>query len=118
MDDFIAFDSEKAKLDVLKSKIARFCYHELKLELKESGTFMAPVTQGISFLGFRIFPGVIRLKHENRISFQRNFRYKEKAYLLGKIDETEFIRSAVSMLGHIKHANTLNMRKKLFFDPV
>ena len=46
----------------------------LKLQLKKKATFIAPVMQGIPFLGFRIFPGIIRLKHDTLVRFKRKFR--------------------------------------------
>ncbi len=115
MDDFIALANTKTDLHILKATVSKFLRQKLGLQLKESATFIAPVKQGIPFLGFRVFPHLLRLKRENLLRFRRNYCKKEKAYLSGKIDEAAFIRSVNSMSGHIAHADTLQMRRRFFF---
>jgi len=115
MDDFVILADDKADLHLLRADISSYLDRKLRLKLKDSGTFIAPVWQGIPFLGLRIFPNLIRLKRENILRFRRNFRKKRMSYLAGDIDETAFIRSVQSMIGHIKHADTLRMRQKYFF---
>jgi hypothetical protein len=59
MDDFILFSDSR---DFLKSALERMkrCLGErLGLELKLPELTLAPVTQGITFLGFRVFPGLV-----------------------------------------------------------
>ncbi|MFW5641077.1 MAG: hypothetical protein ACOC0H_08000 [Thermodesulfobacteriota bacterium] len=87
----------------------------LKLRLKEPGTFITPVMQGLPFLGFRIFPGLVRLKRENLLRFQRKMRRNEKAFESGRMDEDAMVRSAMSLLGHTSHAQTHTARKRLFY---
>lgn len=45
-----------------------------------------PVTQGIPFLGFRIFPGVIRLDGKKWARFRRRVRQQETQYACGTIE--------------------------------
>lgn len=116
MDDFVVLSDDKAYLHELKADIRDFLDRKLLLKLKEGACFVAPIRQGIPFLGLRIFPNLIRLKHENYIRFIRNYRQKESLYLRGDTDEDEFIRSAVSMIGHLRHADTFRMRLKYFFN--
>ena len=74
-----------------------------------------PVLQGISFLGFRVFPGIIRLDRRHLLQFRRTIREREQAYLNGEIDEVFLVRSVNSLIAHIAHANTYRMRKDLFW---
>jgi retron-type reverse transcriptase len=115
MDDFVLLDDNKEKLQDFLQKISEYLEINLCLKLKNNATFIAPIQQGIPFLGFRIFPYLIRLKRTNLVRFRRKFRQKEKAYLNGKISEDTFIRSVSSMIGHIKHANTYQMRQDFFW---
>ena len=114
MDDMVALSAGKDELHELRAQINGFLYRRLKLRLKEKGTFLAPVLQGIPFLGFRVFPNLIRLKRTNLVRFRRKFREKENAYLSGEMDEDRFTRSAASMLGHVLHADTWRMRRDFF----
>ena len=67
MDDFISFSNDKEDLQKLLVDIREFVNKNLKLELKEKVTTIAPVSEGIPFLGFRVFPQIIRIKRENLI---------------------------------------------------
>jgi hypothetical protein len=114
MDDFAALSDDKAMLHEVKLRAGEFLEHELKLELKESACFVAPVNEGIPFLGFRIFPGVVRLKRSGALRFMRKFRRKERLYNKGSISEKDLVRSAESLTGHVVHGNTKAMRRKFF----
>lgn len=76
MDDFISFADNKESLHKLLAEIRSFVSDKLKLELKESVTTIAPITEGVPFLGFRIFPGIIRIKRENLIRMSKKIKNK------------------------------------------
>ncbi|MFZ1807250.1 MAG: hypothetical protein WAU36_08515 [Cyclobacteriaceae bacterium] len=114
MDDFISFSNDKESLRGLLADIDRFVKEELKLELKESVTTLAPVTEGIPFLGFRIFTGIIRIKRENLIRMNQKIKKKEKLYLKGQITERNLIQSVSSIVAHVSHVNSLAARRKIF----
>lgn len=114
MDDFIFFSDEKFELHLLHAKIRSFLNSELKLELKEKETVLAPVIEGVPFLGFRIFPNLIRLKQENKKRALRKIKSTNKAFRTGKIGEEEYARSLMSSTEHLKTANTYRLRKDIF----
>ncbi len=115
MDDMVVLSTGKEELHRLRARIGMFLSQRLNLRLKESGTFLAPVSQGVPFLGFRVFPNLIRLKRANLVRFRRKFRENEKAYLSGEMDDERFARSAASLLGHVLHADTWRMRRDFFY---
>ena len=51
MDDFAVFADRKPELQRALAAIRAFLHASLRLEL------LVPVTQGVAFLGFRVFPG-------------------------------------------------------------
>ena len=83
--------------------------------MKKSATLVAPVLQGVPYLGFRIFPGVTRLNRKSLMRFRRKIRQNEKWYREGKIDEDRLARSAASLVGHVRHANTFRLRRDILF---
>ena len=115
MDDFLLFAQNKTILRDWLVLIRQFITDQLLLELKDDALLLAPVSQGIPFLGFRIFPGLIRLDRRHMIRFRRKIREREQAYRKGEIDEEMLYRSVSSMIAHISHANTYQMRKDLFW---
>ncbi len=115
MDDFLVFEQRKTTLRERLSLIREFVADRLLLELKEEVLLLTPVSQGVPFLGFRVFPGLIRLDRRHLIKFRRKIRAREHAYRNGEIDEEMLVRSVNSMIAHISHANTYQMRKTLFW---
>jgi hypothetical protein len=116
MDDGLLFGDEKPALHEHLAATRDFLRDRLKVELKEEAVRIAPVWTGISFLGFRIFPGVIRLRSDKWSRFRRRVREREEAFLAGEIDEEELARSVASMIGHLSHADTMEARRRLFAD--
>jgi len=114
MDDFILFGAEKADLHSLHISIRNFLHDELELELKDKATTLAPVQDGIPFLGFRIFPNLIRLKQENKKRAFNTLKSRTRAFKAGKISEAEYSQSLMSITEHLKIANTYNLRKDVF----
>ena len=114
MDDFLLFGNEKATLHILHSSIRTFLERELKLELKEKATILAPVTEGIPFLGFRIFPNLIRIKHENKKRLLNTLKSRNSAYKAGTLSEETYSQSLMSITEHLKIGNTFHFRKDVF----
>ncbi|MGE4232054.1 MAG: reverse transcriptase domain-containing protein [Bacteriovoracia bacterium] len=114
MDDFISFAPDKGSLGVLLGKIEVFLERHLRLQLKEKATLIAPVSEGIPFLGFRVYPNLIRLKRENLVRLRKTIRGKERLYLEGRISENELVRSMTSIIGHVSHVDSQSERRKIF----
>ncbi len=115
MDDFLIFSASKAHLYEILALVRDYLKNILLLELKEEALLLAPVTEGIPFLGFRVFPGMLKLDGKKWAKFRRGIGKLEKNYSNGLIDEETLVRSVSSMLGHIAHADTLMARRR-FFD--
>jgi hypothetical protein len=114
MDDWLSFGDEKPMLHETLAATREFLDARLKLGLKEEAVRIAPVRTGISFLGFRVFPGTIRLCGDKWSRFRRRARNLEMAYMTGEIDEQTLARSVSSMTGHLLRADTLSARRRFF----
>lgn len=114
MDDFISFSNDKDSLHRLLGEIESFTKIHLELQLKDKVTTIAPVTEGIPFLGFRIFPNLIRIKRENLVRMRKKIRSKESLYLKGEITSKSLVQSVNSMVGHVAHVNSMFERRRIF----
>ena len=114
MDDFIVFSDEKTVLYENLEQIRQFVRGTLRLQLKEKALLLSPVMQGVPFLGFRVFPHLVRLQRSKWVRFTREVRKLENLYLQGSICEQELADRVSSMLSHIQHADTYNARKTYF----
>ena len=113
MDDHLVFGDDKEQLHEQLVQIKVFLHQELQLTLKERATVIAPVTEGIGFLGVRIYPGVIRLNARSLRRFRRQVQAREQAYQAGFLDEKSLIESVGSLYAHVSHANTLHLRQQM-----
>ena len=114
MDDFAVFADGKPRLHRVLAAIREFLPATLRLELREERTFLAPVAQGLPFLGFRVWPGIVRLDGRKLARLRRQVRRREAAYRLGRIDEDALAQSVRGMVGHVCHIDSLQARKRVF----
>lgn len=116
MDDLILFADDKPTLHLWLADMRRFLRDDLALALKERATRLAPVTEGISFLGMRIYPGVIRLNQRSLRRFRRQVRGREDAYRAGRLDVEDLCNAVASLCAHVSHADTLALRRQMAQD--
>jgi len=114
MDDFLIFSNDKEELRAAVAAARTYLQEKLFLELKDERLWLAPVSLGFEFLGFRVFPNLLRVDRRKWQRFKRKVRAIEAAYLAGEISEDEMAIRLTSMVSHVAHADTLMARRKLF----
>ncbi len=77
-------------------------------------TVIFPATQGIRFLGYRVFPTHRWLAQENVKRFRRRIRGLQRQYAAGKLSFGDIYPRIVSWIGHARQANTYRLRCRLF----
>lgn len=116
MDDFVLFGAEKAGLrTTLPSIAARLA--ELRLDLKDRATLLAPVQQGLPFLGCRLYRSTIRLRPDNLARCRARLRHRQWQHRQGQIDDARLADCVRSSLAHMQHANSLGLRRDWFATP-
>ena len=116
MDDVLLFADDKPSLHLGLADIRCFLQDHLQLALKEQATLVAPVTEGIPFLGLRIYPGVIRLNQRTLHRFRRQVRAREQAYRAGCLSLEDLSHTVASLFAHVAHADTLHLRQNIVQD--
>jgi retron-type reverse transcriptase len=92
VDDFVIFGDDKAELAWMRRAIvARL--EELRLELHEGKSRVYRCADGVTFLGWRLFPGRARLPRRNVVRMRRRI---------------------LAWLGHAAFGDTWKLRRKLF----
>lgn len=118
MDDMLLFADDKIELHQGLAELRAFLRDQLSLSLKNENPCPMPVHVGIPFLGFRVFPAIIRLDRRALRRFRRRFRARERQYLAGEIDMETLHASVSAMFAHIGHGDTLNLRQRFIRDSV
>jgi hypothetical protein len=68
----------------------------------------------LAFLGFRIFPGVTRISRQGWRRFRRKVIKRNAQFVRGEFDHEAWHRSMASLVGHMQHADTRNLRASFF----
>lgn len=113
VDDLLLFDDDKRRLHEWRTAIEDFLV-PLRLRLHPRKCFVAPVTSGFTFLGYRIFPTLRRLDADNVRRFKRRLSRYREAVAAGQMSEDQRMTSIQSWIAHASYADTVRLRGRLF----
>jgi retron-type reverse transcriptase len=107
VDDFLLFGDDKKQLwrwrEAILKRLERF-----RLTIHEENALVRPVTDGIPFLGFIIFPEYRRLKPRKGYAFRR------KLWHLLKTGQAEKIQPSVrGWINHARYGDTFGLRRAI-----
>ena len=113
MDDIVLLGPDRASVRRLRVSVQRFVERELHQEIKREATCLGPVGVGIPFLGFRIWPRLVRLDAARARRFRGRVRALERALAAGDMGEDEVGRCARSLFAWAEQADTWRFRVDL-----
>lgn len=99
MDDMVFWSDDKDTLWWVKENLSQWLSESRMLELKTSGTFVAPCSEGLPFLGMRIFPGALRFQHKRYWRSKRLVRRRIEELQSGLIGREDFEASIQAVCG-------------------
>jgi hypothetical protein len=109
VDDFLLFGDNKAQLwrwrAALIERLAA-----LHLTMHEHTAQVRPVTQGIPFLGFVVYPERRLLKRRKGIAYRRRLRAMLADYRAKKVDRGAIDLSVRGWLNHARYGDTWGLR--------
>jgi retron-type reverse transcriptase len=116
VDDMLLFADDKPTLWAWRAALVeRLARSRLRIH---RGAQPRPVTEGFPFLGFTVFPHHRRLKHRKATLFRRRLRRLIAAYAAGNITLDRIGASVRGWVEHVRHANTVGLRKAILNRPV
>lgn len=117
VDDFVIFEDSREKLLELKKDIEFYLHKYLGLKLRDTFALKS-ANEGLDFLGYIIRPHYILVRKR----VVNNFKYKKANYLqkyekqkgnMSLEEIKQFLSVQASFIGHISHANSYNLTKKV-----
>ena len=108
MDDMLLFGPDKQTVRAWRDAVERFAADQLRLKLRADAERVAPVRVGVPFLGFRVWPGLVRLDAARARRLDRRLRA-----LALVADEDERQRRASSVLDWAAQADSARLRASL-----
>ena len=113
MDDFVLFAPNKQVLKIQLQAIQQFLVTDLELRLKSSATFVNQASNGLTFLGKRIYPQMIRLARPNLVRMLRRMSIREQEWKQGEINEETYLDSMNSYWACLSFGDTFGLRSNL-----
>jgi RNA-directed DNA polymerase len=110
VDDLVLLSETMSELVYFKKNISYFLKNYLNLNLNNKKTKFKLVEEGINFLGYYVKPGYV-LVRKRVVS---NFIYRLKKINRGEYCSSNRLAIISSYLGHFRHADSFNLRKKIF----
>ena len=111
VDDFLLFGDEKRQLwewrRQIEQRLAR-----LRLTI-HPGVQPQPVTEGIPFLGFVVFPDRRRLKRRKGVHFRRKAQAMASDVQAGRTSLAHLHASVRGWINHVRYGNTVGLRKSI-----
>lgn len=112
VDDFLLFADDKATLWAWRTAIIDYLA-SLRLTLHETCSHPQPVTEGIPFLGFVVYPDRRRVKRRKVIAYWRRFATLRKGYTAGTITLAAMNASVQGWVNHVRYGQSYGLRKQL-----
>ena len=109
MDDFVVWGESGRELREVRERVRMFLAVQLKLDLKNN-TAINRTAFGMDFLGYRLFPGTVRLARRSKVRFARKFRRYERAHLRGEWSELVLQQRTQALLAFVVPAETRAFR--------
>lgn len=99
MDDLACWADSKQALFALAADLRMLLRERLHLELKEERTVVAPVGEGMPFLGWRVFPALLRQQGLRLRSQHRLLARREAAFERGELSAAQLQDCVRAMAG-------------------
>jgi len=111
VDDVILFADDKATLWAWHAALVRRLAR-LRLTL-HPGAQPRPVTEGLPFLGFVVFPTHRRLKRRKVVAYRRHLRDLWRLYHAGLIPLSDVTASVQGWVNHARYGDTWGLRRAI-----
>lgn len=114
MDDMVIMCENKEIAKDSLNNITKFLKENLKLTLNSKTRIFKDI-QGVNFCGYKINEKRLKIRHTSKCRMKRKLKRYTRQLKEGKITLPEIQRSIAGWLGYVKHANSYNLRKSMFY---
>lgn len=114
MDDIIILCENKKIAGEKLNLLTKFLEEHLKLTFN-SKTRIFKGAQGVNFCGYKINENRMKIRNSSKYRMKRKLKRYTRQLKDGKITLPEIQRSIAGWLGYVKHADSYNLRKSMFY---
>jgi retron-type reverse transcriptase len=113
VDDMLLFADHKCQLRAWREAMIDFLAG-LRLTVHEHRAHPRPVTEGIPFLGFIVYPDHRRLKRRKGVYFQRRFKRLAAEFAAGRLSFEDLDAVVQGWVNHVHNGDTWGLRRAVF----
>ena len=113
LDDFVILHKDRHMLENWKIQVDSFLKNELKLELHPDKSKIYPLSNGIKFLGFRVFHNYKIPKKGSARRIKKRIEYLTSLHSDGLVSGKHVIECIDGWNAYAMHGNTYTLRKLL-----
>ncbi len=113
-DDIVMLSNSKPQLHEWRARIEECMFERLKLELNPKKCFVRPISQGVDFCQYRIYPDHIKLKKATALRMKRNLKRIQRLYASGEITLERAQKTVCSYMGLLSHCDSYQLRRAIF----
>lgn len=114
MDDMIILCEDKNIAKESLNRIVTFLEQNLKLTLNSKTRIFKDI-QGVNFCGYKINEKRMKIRHTSKCRMKRKLKKYTRLLKEDRITLPEIQRSIAGWLGYVKHADSYNLRKSMFY---
>jgi len=112
VDDFLVFAEDKSRLREAQARIERLLAG-LRLKSHPRKSRVYRTRDGVTFLGWRIFPDCRRLVRSNVVRFRKRLRTMQAECASGSVGLEEIEQRIRAWIAHASHGNTWRLRQQV-----
>ena len=116
MDDIVILCENKLIAKNNLEKLSDFVTENLKLTFN-SKTRIFKGSQGVNFCGYKINEYRLKIRNTSKYRMKRKLKLYTKKLKKGEITLPEIQRSIAGWYGYVKHADSYNLMKSMFYIP-
>lgn len=110
VDDFVVFDDSKERLGEMRAAICE-SLAGVRLLLHPGKSRVYRCRDGVTFLGWRLFPSHARLTRQNVVHTQRRLKRLQGEFAAGVIEWGRVQQSVNAWIAHAAHGDTVVLRE-------
>ena len=112
VDDFVLFSDSKTRLREMRHAVVEFM-ESVRLEIHRGKSRIYRCVDGLTFLGWRIFPDRTRLIRGNVVRFRQRMKEMQAAYSSGRMTWDDVDQRVQAWIGHASQGDTWVLRERL-----
>ena len=113
MDDVIILWHDKEQLHQWRDYIEKFIHDRLRLTLNKR-TVLRPISQGIEYVGYRIWPNYVTIRKSTTLRMKRNLKRKALAYRDYRISFEEAHQTVMSYKAMLKYCDCTELNASIW----